>query len=207
VVSDGSSDRTTDVVKSDFSPGRNVSLKALEYHTNKGKGYAVRYGMQRGTGEIIMFMDADYSVPIEMAERGMKLIEKGYDIAVASRAVPGSVIKSRQNIYREVSAKIYTAVQNCFLGIRYKDTQCGFKMFTFRAAKKLFKTSRLDSVIFDPEILWLAKTNGFNVAQFPVTWTHREDSRIQYDSIGKSVFIFRELFRIKRLHKTKGDTD
>ena len=200
VVSDGSSDRTASVVENDFNPGKNISLKALEYHPNKGKGYAVRYGMLRGAGEIIMFMDADYSVPIEMLERGMKLIEEGHDIAIASRAVRGSIVASHQNFFRELSAKIYTAIQNFHLGIKYKDTQCGFKMFTSQAAKKLFRISRLNSVIFDPEILWLAKLNDFNVAQFPVRWTHQEDSRIQYDSIGKSLFVFRELFKIKKLY-------
>ena len=198
VVSDGSSDQTVRVVENNFSPAKNVSLNALEYHPNRGKGYAVRYGMTRGAGEIIMFMDADYSVPIEMAEPAMALIESGHDVAMASRAISGSVVAAHQSFFRELSGKCYTLIQNLYLGMTYKDTQCGFKMFTRPAAKKLFGESRLDSVIFDPEVLWLAKKNGFSVAEFPVTWTHHEDSRIQYDSIGKSLFIFKELFRIKK---------
>jgi hypothetical protein len=59
---------------------------------------------------------------------------------------------------------------------------------------------RLDSVIFDPEILWLAKQRGFKVAEFPVTWSHVGDSRIVYDNIRKSLFIFQELLKIRILH-------
>ena len=201
VVSDGSNDGTGDVVKG-FKPiGKNVSLQFLEYHPNRGKGYAVRFGMLKGRGELIMFMDADYSVPIELVEKGIQLLEDDFDIAIGSRTVSGSVISYHQNVSRELSGKIYTFVQNCYLGIKYKDTQCGFKIFKARAARELFEKQKLESVIFDPEILWLAKRGGFKVAEFPVQWRHVEDSRIQYDNIKKSLFVFQELFRIRMLHR------
>ena len=73
VVSDGSKDETREVAGSFQAKGR-VVLKVLEYHPNRGKGYAVRYGMLRGSGDIVMFMDADYSVPIEEVEKGLALI-------------------------------------------------------------------------------------------------------------------------------------
>ncbi|MDF1591699.1 MAG: glycosyltransferase family 2 protein [Desulfobacterales bacterium] len=200
VVSDGSKDETREVAGSFQTKGK-VVLKALEYHPNRGKGYAVRYGMLRGSGDIIMFMDADYSVPIEAVERGLALIREGFDAAIASRALSGSVVTQHQNFFRELSAKLYTVIQNFYLGIRYPDTQCGFKIFTAPAARNLFAQQKLDSVIFDPEILWLAKLNNFKVAQFPVVWRHAENSRIQYDSLKKSLFVFQELFRIKKLHR------
>jgi len=200
VVSDGSSDETCKVADG-FHPGGNIALKTLEYHPNRGKGYAVRYGMLRGDGDIIMFMDADYSVPIEALENGLALIREGFDAAIASRALSDSVVVQHQNFLRELSARLYTLIQNYHLGIRYPDTQCGFKIFTAAAARNLFARQKLDSVIFDPEILWLAKQNGFKVAQFPVVWRHAENSRIQYDSLKKSLFVFQELFRIKKLHR------
>ncbi|MFO7559640.1 MAG: glycosyltransferase family 2 protein [Desulfobacterales bacterium] len=200
VVSDGSRDNTGTVVNG-FDPGKNVTLKFFEYHPNQGKGYAVRYGMLQGAAEIIMFMDADYSVPMEEVEKGLNLIGSGADIAIASRAIQGSIVSHHQNFFREVSAKIYTFIQNFYLGINYQDTQCGFKLFTRNAAQKLFSEQKLNSVIFDPEVLWLAKKAGFTVAEFPVEWKHMEDSRIQYDSLMKSLFVFQELLRIKKLHK------
>lgn len=201
VVSDGSTDGTRRVVEDLSDPGESVTLKVIEYHPNRGKGYAVRLGMLEGSGETVMFMDADYSVPVEAVECGYELIENGHDIAIASRTVSGAIVAQHQNIFRELSAKIYTWIQNRYLGIRYGDTQCGFKIFTRAAAQRLFGKQKLDSVIFDPEILWLAAGEGFRVAEFPVEWTHVEGSRIQYDSLKKSLFVFRELFRIKKLHR------
>lgn len=199
VVSDGSRDQTAQVVQ-EFSPPESIDLLAIEYHPNRGKGFAVKTGMLKARGRIAMFMDADYAVPIQYVEKGLALIESGQDIAIASRAVAGARIAARQNVWRLLSAKIYTWIQNHYLGVDYPDTQCGFKLFTRAAAQMLFDRQRLNSVIFDPEILWLARKAGLTVGQFPVQWTHVADSRIQYDTVGKSLFVFQELFRIKRLH-------
>ena len=199
VVSDGSSDNTGRVVKG-YPSSEQVTIEFLEYFPNRGKGYAVRYGMCRGTGKVIMFMDADYSVPIEAVEKGLALMDGGHDAAIASRALPESNVVHHQNFFREISDKLYTFIQNTYLGFNYPDTQCGFKLFSRKAAHDLFARQKLNSVIFDPEILWLAKRRGYTVAQFPVDWTHMEDSRIQYDSLRKSLFVFQELFRIKSLH-------
>ncbi len=198
VVSDGSTDNTGKVVEG-FDAGKNVDLKFLEYHPNRGKGYAVKYGMTKGSHDIIMFMDADYSVPMEEVEKGLSLIDQGADVATASRRVQGSIVSEHQNFLREMSARLYTFIQNSYLGINFKDTQCGFKLYTKKAAQELFSRQKLDSVIFDVEILWLAKEKGFRIEEFPVTWTHVEDSRIQY-SIKNYLFPFQELFKIKKLH-------
>ena len=86
VVSDGSTDHTRSVVEG-FDSGNKVDLRVIEYHPNRGKGYAVRTGMLAGNGEMILFMDADYAVPIEEITKGMDLIESGFDVAMGSRAV------------------------------------------------------------------------------------------------------------------------
>ncbi len=200
VVCDGNTDRTQEVALS-YAGRTRVAVQALRYEPNRGKGHAVRYGMLRGSGDILLFMDADYAVPFEEAEKGLRLLAEGYDIAIASRALPDSLVKKKQNFFRGLSSKVYTLIQSLYLGIHYPDTQCGFKLFTRRAARDLFGRQKLDSVIFDPEILWLAKKSGYRVVEFPVEWHHVEDSQIVYDSLRKSLFIFEELFRIRRLHR------
>lgn len=207
VVSDGSMDQTCAVVQKSFSNHPRVSVRAVEYHPNRGKGYAVRYGMLKAAGDRILFMDADYSVPMEALETALPLIDAGHDIAIASRAISGAAITRRQNFLRSLSGKLYTAIQNTYLDLSFKDTQCGFKLFTREAAQYLFKRQKLHSVIFDPEILWLAKQKGLRIAEFPVTWRHHADSRIQYNSPGKYVFIFQELFRIRRIHPLREAED
>lgn len=200
VVSDGSTDLTKSVVAG-FDAGEKVDLRVIEYHPNRGKGYAVRTGMLAGKGEMILFMDADYAVPIEEITKGMNLIASGFDVAMGSRAVSGAVVADHQNFFRELSARLYTMIQMAYLGIFFKDTQCGFKLYTKTAARRLFALQKLNSVIFDPEILWLAKKTGLRVVEFPVNWRHVGNSRIQYDSLKKSLFVFQELFRIRKLHR------
>ncbi|TWI74389.1 glycosyltransferase involved in cell wall biosynthesis [Desulfobotulus alkaliphilus] len=206
VVSDGSRDGTRQVVET-FKGPASLTIRCLEYFPNRGKGYAVRYGMLRAMGERILFMDADYSVPASFIPRAMEEMDRGADIAMASRAIPGADISRHQKPLREMAGKFYTLIQNFYLGMDYPDTQCGFKIFSRKASQNLFSRQQLHSVIFDPEILYLARRLNYRVAQFPVTWTHQENSRIKYDTLGKTLAVFRELFKIRGLHKKLGRHD
>ncbi|MEW5733331.1 MAG: dolichyl-phosphate beta-glucosyltransferase [Thermodesulfobacteriota bacterium] len=199
VVSDGSKDHTVEVAET-LGAQFKTPLRALHYTPNRGKGYAVRYGMLAATGKRVLFMDADYAVPITDVDKAFAVMDQGNDIAIGSRGISGATVKVSQNLARALSARAYTLVQNTWLGFSYPDTQCGFKMFTKDAAQALFSKQKLSSVIFDAEILWMAKKLGFRAGQFPVTWTHIEDSRIQYDSFRKYLFVFQELFRVRTLH-------
>ena len=200
VVSDGSRDNTRRVVEQDFGGGGRVGVRVLEYFPNRGKGYAVRYGMLRARGRVLMFMDADYAVPIETVAHGLDAMAAGYDIAMGSRGLAESRVTLPQGGLRRLSSRLYGWAQRGLLGLRYTDTQCGFKFFRQPVARWLFARQQLDSVIFDAEILCLARKEGFRVAEFPVQWRHVENSRIQYDNLRKVLFIFQELYRIRRLH-------
>jgi hypothetical protein len=77
------------------------------------------------------------------------------------------------------------------LQLPYRDTQCGFKAFTFAAANKIFPVMRrvhpLSAIDypttnpgFDLEILYLARRLGYRVGQVPVTWYYRESKRVSF---------------------------
>src|SRR5262245_2583655 len=63
VVDDGSTDGTESAVRQRF--GGNSGVEVLGYGANRGKGFAVRHGMSRATGDLVLFSDADLSTPIE----------------------------------------------------------------------------------------------------------------------------------------------
>ena len=198
VVSDGSSDGTRQTAEpfiSDF-PG----LSVIEYFPNRGKGYAVKTGMLAANGKRILFMDADYAVPIETIAKAHAIIDQGFDIAIGSRKAAGADKVCRQAPLREMASQLYAALQNRWIKVDFSDTQCGFKMFTREAAQALFSQQKLSSVIFDGEILFLAQRAGLKTGEFPVLWHHDPDSRITYN-LRKSIQIIIELFNVRWLHR------
>jgi hypothetical protein len=64
------------------------------------------------------------------------------------------------------------------LGLKQKDTQCGFKAFTRKAAQKIFPLQHIERWGFDPEILFLACRFGFRVDEVPVMWADVGGTRI-----------------------------
>jgi dolichyl-phosphate beta-glucosyltransferase len=64
-------------------------------------------------------------------------------------------------------------------GVRVKDTQCGFKLFTRESARALFGASRVDGFSFDLEILWLAQRWGIGIEEIPVRWIEAPGSKVK----------------------------
>jgi hypothetical protein len=81
------------------------------------------------------------------------------------------------------------------LGLRFKDTQCGFKAFTRRAAKTIFPLQKIERWGFDPELLYLARKLGFKVVEVPVEWAHREGTRIS--PLRDGTRMFAEMLKIR----------
>jgi len=201
VVSDGSKDRTRQVAESMFTVlPANITARVIEYTPNRGKGQAVKVGMSAAQGDKVLFMDADYAVPIEAIESASALLDNGVAIAIGSRALEDTQLHARQSFLRERFAKLFGLVQRNYLGLRLMDTQCGFKLFTKESAHAIFSKLQLSSVIFDGEALWLAKKLGYKVQEFPVEWTHDQDTRIAYTP-KKAVMVILDMFKIPLLHR------
>ncbi|HWX24268.1 MAG TPA: glycosyltransferase, partial [Vicinamibacteria bacterium] len=97
VVDDGSADTTGSLAREVGGD----SLVLARNDTNRGKGYSVRRGMLLARGERRLMTDADLSTPMEELPRLMTLLDEGYDVAIGSRALPGSSIEVRQGRLRE----------------------------------------------------------------------------------------------------------
>lgn len=200
VVDDGSRDNTRQVVR-DFAATRPyVRLECYDDEAgrplNKGKGFAVRHGVLSSHGRDVLFSDADLSTPIEEMEKLLPFISGGdYDVAIASRALPESNLDVHQPFYREWMGRTFNAFVRRVLRTDISDTQCGFKAFRGDAARRIFSLARINGFGFDTEVLFLAKKFGMRVREVPVTWRHRDDSRVSplvapFQMIG-------ELFRVR----------
>src|ERR1043166_4459630 len=177
VVDDGSTDRTVEVVRG-FAAS-DPQLRVEPQPQNRGKGEAIRRGMLLAGGKYLFFSDADLSVPIEAVPDFLSRLEAGDDVAFASPRIGGGVIEVHQPIHRELMGKVFTGLSNLILGLKLKDFTCGFKAFRRDAARELFSRQRLGGWSFDSEILYLAKSKGYRIAEVPVVWRNDEATKVR----------------------------
>jgi dolichyl-phosphate beta-glucosyltransferase len=193
VVNDGSRDNTAEIVRT-FA-ATNPALRLVENPGNRGKGYSVRNGILNACGDVIVFTDADLSSPIEEMPKLLQALADGADIAIGSRWLRAELQTKRQSLHRQVFGRIFNILLRMTLGLRFKDTQCGFKAFTRRAAQTILPLQRIERWGFDPEILFLARKFGFQVAEVPVFWGHSGGTRIH--PLIDGARMFQEMLRIR----------
>ncbi|MBJ7610012.1 MAG: glycosyltransferase family 2 protein [Candidatus Dormibacteraeota bacterium] len=176
VADDGSTDGTVEFVESVLGHWPQLTLVALG--RNQGKGAAVRAGMLAARGEHRAFSDADLSTPIEELPRLRQRLGGRCEVAIASRAVAGATIGVHQPGLREMMGRNYNRLVQVMVLPGLHDTQCGFKVFTAKAAVACFEPMRTRGFGFDAEALVLARRQGWEIAEVPVRWDHREASRV-----------------------------
>ena len=171
VVDDGSRDKTSEIARA-----RGATV--VRNDVNRGKGYSARRGMLLARGRRRLMTDADLSTPIEDLPRLMSRLDQGYDVAIASRALPDSNVEVRQPAFREAMGRLFNVCVRAVAVPGLRDTQCGFKLFTAAAAEASFEPSRLDGFSFDVETLFIARRRGFRIAEVAVTWRNDAATRV-----------------------------
>jgi dolichyl-phosphate beta-glucosyltransferase len=176
VVNDGSKDGTADVVRRFAATHPMVRL--VENPGNRGKGYSVRNGMLHARGDVLLFTDTDLSSPIYEADKLFAAIGKGADVAIGSRWLQRELQTERQPLLRQLYGRLFNLGLRLMLGLNFRDTQCGFKAFTRKAADIIFPRQRIERWGFDPEILFLANKFKLHTVEVPVEWAHDHRSKI-----------------------------
>jgi glycosyltransferase involved in cell wall biosynthesis len=194
VVDDGSTDTTPDIVRRWMLTHSNLHL--IRNDGNRGKGYSVRNGLLQATGQVVMFTDADLSSPIEEAERLFEALDAGADVAIGSRWLDKQRQTLHQPLYRRFFGRCFNWVTRKFIGLPYKDTQCGFKAFKREPAQVIFRLQTIERWGFDPEILFIARKLKYKIVEVPVTWGHDERSRISYLKDGTQML--QEMYQIRK---------
>jgi dolichyl-phosphate beta-glucosyltransferase len=194
VVSDGSKDKTAEVVENFKASIRNLEL--INNPANHGKGWVVRQGMLAAQGQVRLFMDADNATTIDHFDKMKPHFESGADVAIGSRdpkdakgakqAVPQSAFKRTLGNAGNILIQIF-AVWGVW------DTQCGFKAFSARAAQAIFSRCKIDRWGFDIEALALARRLKYKIAIVPVYWINDPNSRV---NLRGYLMTFKELFQV-----------
>ena len=194
VVNDGSRDKTKEIL---FSLKPKISnLKIIDNKANKGKGAVVRQGMLAAGGKYKLFTDADNSTPISETGKILFWLEKGYDVVIGSRDIEGAVLDPPQPWPRRLSGRLFKLFRKIVLDLwEIRDTQCGFKGFSKRAANDIFSKLKTKGFLFDTEALLLAKKMGYRIKEVGIYWKNDLESRV---TVRSAVKMGLGLFKIKR---------
>jgi dolichyl-phosphate beta-glucosyltransferase len=198
IVNDGSSDRTAEIAREIGAElaQRNLRIRVLNNPGNCGKGYSVRHGANKSTGEWLLVSDADLSAPIEECDKLFMAVKDGnFDAAIGSRALNRSLIGVRQLFFREFIGRTFNVMVRLVAGLPFADTQCGFKLFSRQLARRVFAAQSLERFGFDVEILYLAKKFGFRVAEVPIRWNDVAGTKVAAFS-GADAFL--DILRVRR---------
>ncbi len=175
VADDGSTDGTAALVREFGSQQPRVSLLSLAH---RGKGWAVRSGMLATGAQYRFLCDADLSMPIEQLGRFLppRLID--CDVAIGSREVPGAR-RIGEPGRRHLMGRVFNVMTMSLAVSGIRDTQCGFKCYSGRAAQNLFPLQRILGFGFDVEILFLAQRMGLRLVEVPIDWYYRSESKVR----------------------------
>ncbi len=183
-VNDGSQDNTSvelERVKNDIS-----TVVIIDNSINAGKGKVVKEGVLKSQYEIVMFMDADLAIPIEGVDKFIEAINEGYDLAIASRFVPGLKVVKPVLWYRKYMEKVFRILRMIIISnYKIKDTQCGFKVFNRKSALDIFPFMTIKRFAFDAEMIFIATRKGYKIKELPITLQNPVTSsvRIYRDSL------------------------
>ena len=195
VVSDGSTDKTVDVVGKYKQLVKN--LEVIDNLENKGKGAVVRQGMQEARGKYRIFMDADNSTTIDHVEKMWPLFKKGYQVVIATRDKrddKDARIAVRQPFHRRLIGDMGNLLIQVVAVWGIWDTQCGFKGFSDKAVKDIFPRLRINRWGFDIEILAIAKRLNYKIGIIPADWKNDPNSHVTFMGYLNT---FRELFIVR----------
>jgi len=163
VVDDGSSDDTYKRLKK--IKGINLS----RHETNKGKGSAIRSGLQKVTGDIVLIQDADLELSPEDYPSLIEPILNNKTSVVYGSRILGNNKKNNFLFYS--GGKFVTAVANLLYGIKITDEPIGYKVFKTNILKSLnLECERFE---FCPEVTAKIAKRKIPIYEVPVKYKPR----------------------------------
>ncbi len=206
VVDDGSTDATADLARArpeGRATGVEIPILRVLSVAHGGKGAAVRAGMLAARSDLIVFADADMATPPDQ----LPLLVAGladHDVSLGSRIQPdGSDMRATQPGYRRLLGRVFHVLASIWVVGPVQDTQCGFKGFTRAAAHDLFARQQITSIVFDVELIFLARRRGYRLAIVPIRWFDRRGSRMRARP-GLALRVAWDLLRIPLIHRGSG---
>lgn len=175
IADNASIDETSQVGKNLTQTYPEIKFLRLE---EKGRGRAIKRVWENGQADIYAYMDIDLSTDLKNLPSLIESLVKGYDIAIGSRLLPGSVVKGR-TLKREIISRCYNLFIKLLFWTKFSDAQCGFKAITRDAAQKIIPKVKDNEWFFDTELLIIGEKSGYKIYEEPVTWVDNPGSTVR----------------------------
>ena len=200
VVDDGSTDGSAERFEARFVDTPRARL--LRLPNNRGKGAAVRAGVETAEGVYVVFTDVDLAYPPSEIQAIVQALADGADIAIANRRDLRSRFTMGPGLFahvywRHLSSRVFNAVVGGLLDLPYADCQAGLKGFRRDAATRVFERAHLDRFAFDAELLTIAARSGLVVEEVPVHF-HYEDTASTVRLMMDAARALSDLRRVRR---------
>ena len=206
VINDGSTDNSRSLVERSIKSRKNISLFDIPHG---GKPAGIWAGIQKATGDVVLFTDMDQSTPIDELGKLLPWYEKGFDVVIGSRRIT----RQGSSLVRKVGSFVFLALRRLFLLRTIIDTQCGFKLCRRQTALEVFpnleffrrekKPAGWKVTAYDVEFLYLVEKLGYRIKEVPVDWENRDRSNTKGSKgdwaryITESINMAQEVARVK----------
>ena len=173
VVDDGSRDNTAALA--DVHGPRFSTIR----QPNGGKGSAVRKGLLAATGRVVAFTDADLPYDLTALKAAFELVRTGKaDAVFGSRDMVDSANLVERQFLRTLASQVFRGIVTFLVSRQVRDTQCGLKIFSRKAARAIFSLATINGFAFDAEAVFLAHRLNLRIRKVPVTLINEYASTI-----------------------------
>lgn len=180
-VDDGSTDKTKKLIVSIAKSLKNklgADIKLVSFASNRGKGYAVKAGMQKARGDYLLLIDVDMSTPFAELKKFTEYVNRGDEVIVGTRKNGHSTVVVAQPIYRQIMGKAFTYIAQLALGVKVSDFTCGFKLFSKSAYQSVAPLMSIDRWGYDAELLYISAGLGLTISEVPVAWYNDDRTKV-----------------------------
>jgi len=174
-------------------------LSYLKGSGRNGKGSAIKRAINSATGEFVMLMDADGSISLDSVVPSLNLLGN-FDVIIFDRY---SDPENKMPFVRRFASRGFNVLVRGALGIKVRDTQCGYKIMRTSYARKAFDDISVSNTFFDVALLYYLKEHGADLTEVPVKYSHGDESKFNTvgEVLGQGVSLFGFRIRHSRFWK------
>jgi len=194
IIDDASIDKTVEIVE-EFILSNNSAgnIKFIKHDQNKGRGKTVSDGIMAARGEIVGFVDVDYSTSPWYIPALAAKIKEGADIVIGQR-----IYKLKFKVlHRWILSKGYKFLVKLFLRVDLGDTESGCKFFNRNRIIPVLSRVKDERWFWDTEIIIRSYLAGLEISQLPTVFI-RESLYTTVKIFGDSWRHFINLIRLKK---------